>query len=306
MNDLDETELGPDEDGIAHDPPANESGDEPSVDGLDHDDPFILDDPRPDDPQLAGPDDRPNFEPSENADVVAGDPGGELEHWHMQEHQDTCAVASQEFVLESITHHHFSEEALMHEAEANGWYAPGGGTPLEDTGRLLEAHGVPTERAQGETIEGLRDRLYLGQKVIVGVDADEIWTPGEDPMTDDGMDPIPGQDANHAVEVTGIVHIGSDDMVVLNDPGQPDGRGVMIPVSEFEGAWNDSDNFIVAAGPGIDASSHAAGSELRDAVGPGLGYSYSTGETVGGDPVSYSVSEDRNFNERTWGTVEET
>jgi hypothetical protein len=58
----------------------------------------------------------------------------------------------------------------------------------------------------------------------------------------------PGVDANHAVEVIGIDSSDPDNiMVILNDPGSPDGCGSMIPLEEFEDAWADSDNFMVTA-----------------------------------------------------------
>jgi hypothetical protein len=99
--------------------------------------------------------------------------------------------------------------------------------------------------------------LRKGEWVIVAVDAEELWEPGVHPERDDRSgDPLfaPGQDANHAVQVIGIDR--SDPgrpMVVLNDPGHPDGRGMLVPLDEFAGAWQDSGCFAVhtGGGPGV-------------------------------------------------------
>jgi hypothetical protein len=252
----------------------------------------------PDAPEPAGGelDVFPNYDPAVVTDVV-GDPAGAMEHWHRQERLDTCAIASQEFALESCTGREFSEAELVQAATDNGWYVPGGGTSLGDTGRVLEAYGVPVEREYGAGVDDLRAHLDAGEQVIVGIDGDELFAAGKDVLADELLEDtmgIPGQDANHAVQVIGMAETAQGPVVILNDPGQPDGRGMMVPLAEFESAWADSGNFEVRAGPTV-----------AQPEGPSLGYSHSAGETEGGDPVSYSTREDRYYNERTWETVEE-
>jgi hypothetical protein len=204
-------------------------------------------------------DDLPSFDPGQEV-PLSGDPGAELDFWHEQAGADTCAVVSQEMVLESLTGTDFSEDSLAAEAEANGWYQPGAGTPLYHMDSLLEAHGVPTETHFGASLDDVAGALDRGEKVIVSLDSDEIWSAGGDPVLEDLVgDPIPGQGANHAVEVTGIVDSPDGPMVVLNDPGHPDGAGAMIPVAQFQGAWDDSGAFAVFAGAGADVSLDAFG-----------------------------------------------
>jgi Peptidase_C39 like family len=181
-------------------------------------------------------------------DPIVGEPEEDMEHWHMQEHDDTCAVVSQEYILEELTGEEFSEEELRQEAIDKGYYIPGGGTPCDDVGKLLEDHGIEVERTEGNTLEDLREKLEQGEKVIVGVDSDEIWYPnqsGEEDLNEHGN--IPGQDANHAVQVIGIDYSDPDNpVVILNDPGSPDGQGRRIPADEFMDAWEDSDCYMVA------------------------------------------------------------
>ena len=175
----------------------------------------------------------------------------DTEHWHPQSYSDTCAIASQEFILDELGEDYgidFTEEQLRQEAIDNCWYTPGGGTPIECMGNLIEAHGIEVEKDYGYTLADLSQRLDDGQKVLVALDSDEIWNPG---MDDD--DPIsnyfgiPGQDANHAVQVVGIDDSDPNNpMVILNDPGTPDGKGLRVRADDFVDAWEDSDYYMVS------------------------------------------------------------
>lgn len=248
-----------------------------------------------------GADDLPNFDGA-NGTPVAGDPLIDMQVWHEQETSSTCAVASQEFVLEQLTGEQFDESKLAAEAEANGWYQPGGGTPMADMDKLLETHGVPTETHENGTLDDLTAQLDAGNKLIVSVDASEIWEAGQDPTADDALDvPAPGMGADHAVQVAGIVDTPNGQMVVLNDPGSPDGQGTMVPADEFTNAWADSGSFYVAAGPAADDSIDALGGGSLSASMVGTSTSY--GNTTSGDPVSYSHTDGTYYNDKTWDEV---
>lgn len=184
----------------------------------------------------------------------AGDPGTDTALWHQQEQPDTCAIASQEFVLESLTGQPFSEAQLTQEAEEHGWYQPGAGTPVNDMNALLTYHGIPSESHTDGTVPDIEQALNSGDKVIVSVDGEELHQWSGDQTLDDLNDTIPGQGADHAVEVTGLVQTADGPMVVLNDPGLPGGGGCMVPVEQFENAWADSGNVMIIAGPTADSS----------------------------------------------------
>jgi len=177
------------------------------------------------------------------------DSTADIDLWHVQHHDDTCAIVSQEFVLESLTGHNFSENELMQEAYNHGWYSPGGGTPMEHVGDLLQAHGIHIERGHGFTLDNLQSQLDQGNKVIVGVNGQDIWHPHtptilETVLSDIGF--MPGQQANHAVQVVSIDHSDpTHPMVVLNDSGTPGGAGERVSMSTFERAWSTSDHFMV-------------------------------------------------------------
>lgn len=100
-------------------------------------------------------------------------------------------------------------------------------------------------------MQELSDELKQGHKVMVAVDADELWSAGQDPMVDDLLNDypgLPGQDANHEVQVVDIEGANTDNpVVVLNDPGSPNGQGVKVPADEFMNMFADSGNYAVIA-----------------------------------------------------------
>ncbi|WP_159029079.1 hypothetical protein [Streptomyces viridochromogenes] len=200
-----------------------------------------------------------------DADYTFGEPDRDMQVWHQQDHPDTCAIAVQEFALDSVTGQDFSEGALRQEAMEHGWYAPGGGTTLGDVGNLLEAHGIAVEREGGATLQDVAQELDVGHKVIAGVNAETIWDAGH---PDGGSLPleafpgIPGQLTDHVVEIIGIDQSDpTNPEVVLNDPGTPDGRGLEVPIDVFNQAWAASGNFMV----------HTDGEEAAAPTGPLVG-----------------------------------
>ncbi|MFE7835009.1 C39 family peptidase [Streptomyces sp. NPDC057474] len=195
--------------------------------------------------------DLPNFDPAQSdPGAVLGNPGEAMDLWQEQAGQNACAISAQGMVLEYLTGERVSEEQLTEEAASREWY-DGTGTRPEHVGSLLELHGVPVQQVEGASLEQLEGVLADGGAAIVGLDAQEIWAPGHDPDDDALGDApgIPGQDANHAVWVTGIDNSDpAHPMVILNDSGHPDGQGLEVPLDEFMGAWQDSGNLLVAAG----------------------------------------------------------
>lgn len=188
----------------------------------------------------------PNFEPFDpdqaDPDKVIGDPEEAMESWHWQETDSSCAVASQEFVLEQLTGQDFEEAELRELAEENGWYMPEAGTPVDDVGNILEHMGLTVERSQDNSIDDIAQCLQDGGQVIVAVDSSELW----EGVNDDDFGP--GMQADHAVQVIGIDYTDpAEPMVILNDPGASNGGGAQVPLDEFVDAWEDSGCFMVEA-----------------------------------------------------------
>jgi len=200
-------------------------------------------------PALVNPSLVPDVAPAESA--IIGDPLDDMSFWHLQDANDTCAIASQQFVIEQLTGQQVTEEQLVALSEQNGWYTPGAGTPPDDCGNLLQLFGLNVEHHTGATIDDISSQLAQGHGVIVGVDAEKIWGI---PQTDASSTPltsvptIPGQGADHAVEVIGIDQRDPNNpMVVLNDSGTPNGAGELVPLATFLSAWADGGNVMVDA-----------------------------------------------------------
>ncbi|MFI1682870.1 hypothetical protein [Streptomyces sp. NPDC020607] len=169
--------------------------------------------------------------------------------WHEQQATHSCAVVSQEFLLDRFTGVDHTEEELAAVAEAHGWYRPGVGTPLDDVGNLLEYYDVPVERSQGESLDSLASALSAGEGVLVALDSDELLAADPESLELADAAGIPDQGADHVVQVIGFDRSDPDDpRVVLNDPGRPDGAGLEVPEADFLRAWDDSQRLTVTAG----------------------------------------------------------
>ena len=186
-------------------------------------------------------DDLENFDPnSVEADEIIGDPEAAMDQWEYQGDTNRCAVYSQKFIIEEFTGEELDIEELADLAEENGWFTEEGGTPLINMGKILDHYGIENEMSFDNDIEDLKECLENGGKAIVSIDADEIWYGENDNIY------TPDDGPNHAVEVIGIDNSDPDNpMVILNDSGNPDGCGEMIPMDVFIDAWDDGGNQMI-------------------------------------------------------------
>jgi hypothetical protein len=161
-----------------------------------------------------------------------------------------CAVKSQEIILRDYGIV-IPQDELERFAEANGWYNPDldtGGTPTNCIGNILEAYGVDVNHSVNNTVFDLVNELSQGHRVIVGVDADELWAETwmekEEGMIKDFFE----QGGNHALIVAGV-EVNPNDMndikVILTDPGNGDLR-VEYDIKDFMDAWQDANCMMVS------------------------------------------------------------
>lgn len=180
-------------------------------------------------------DDLGNFNPA-SADMgrVSGNPQNAMEEWEYQGDTGRCALYAQKFVIEELTDTEIDMEELAKLAEENGWFSEQGGTPMLNMDKVLDYYGIDSDMSFHNDISDIEECLQSGGKIIVAVDADEIWYGEQDDLF------TPGDGANHAVEVIGIDRTNPDDaMVILNDSGNPNGCGEMVPLETFLDAWED-------------------------------------------------------------------
>lgn len=169
---------------------------------------------------------------------LSGNPEAASEVWHLQEHPMSCAVACQEFIAEELLSKEFSEAKMRDYAENREWFSDSG-TLMYDVGNLLEEMGLEVERVQGATVEDLKHVLNSGGKAMVAVNNMTLFSPI--------YANLPGNPANHMVEVTGIDERNPKNVkMILNDPGVENGAGREIELNTFMAAWNKSNCFMVS------------------------------------------------------------
>ena len=160
----------------------------------------------------------------------------------------SCGLRSQQIVLRDFgIDIPFNE--LENIAKNEGVYSDYG-TSTYDVGKVLEIAGVGMHQVQGCTIYDLANELSQGHRVIVSVDADELWYNNslKGKLANWLNDVFGSQGGNHALIVAGIEvnPVDTNDVkVVLTDPGTGHLR-IEYPLQQFIDAWKDSDCFMVA------------------------------------------------------------
>ena len=160
----------------------------------------------------------------------------------------SCALRSQQIILRDFGLDTPFKD-LEKIAKENGVYSDDG-TSMCDVGKVLDIAGVGMHQVIGCNMFDLTNELAQGHRVIVGVDANELWY--NDSITDklkNWFDDITGnQGGNHALIVAGVEvnpNNPSDVKVVLTDPGSGDLR-IEYPMKQFMDAWKDTSCFMAA------------------------------------------------------------
>lgn len=164
--------------------------------------------------------------------------------------EGVCAIRSQQIILRDYGID-IPLEDLKQYAIQNGWYDPsdGGGTPVGYVGALLDACGVGVRQDANCTVYDIVNELAQGHRVIVGVDANELWADREGNIKEqisEFFKDITNEEANHALVVAGVdvnPNDPDDVKVILTDPGTGDLR-IEYTLNEFMDAWEDSNCFM--------------------------------------------------------------
>lgn len=160
----------------------------------------------------------------------------------------SCALRSQQIVLRDFGID-IPFEQLERIALDNGVYT-NEGTYTYDIGKVLEIAGVGMHQVSGSSMYDLMNELAQGHRVIVSVDANELWYNDTlfGKLKNWFDDAIGRQGGNHALIVAGV-EINPNDVndikVVLTDPGAGHLR-IEYPAEQFMDAWKDSNCFMAA------------------------------------------------------------
>ncbi|MEV0946879.1 C39 family peptidase [Rhodococcus sp. NPDC049939] len=180
-------------------------------------------------PELA-PYSEPETDPD---DGVSGNPEQWTTNWFFQELDGYCGPSSAAQLVSEYTGLDITDpQQLMDRAMALGLMAnddPSQGMTLPNLEILLEDQGVPSH-IENSSLDDLKSKLEDGYGVIAMVDSGEIWTPTGETVEDDLPD--------HFLVVAGIDEARG--VVILSDPGSPNGNQLEVPIAQFEGAWQDS------------------------------------------------------------------
>lgn len=227
------------------------------------DEPAVLDDLIPADPDLAAGidfqpalalpdngcageafDDIPDLTAAEpeSVDPVAGDdsvhgnPAAWTLNWFYQQINGYCGPSAVGQIVAQYTGATITDPQQMVDRaiELGLMGDPGEGMTLPNIEKLLEDQGVPCTLTSS-SLDDLRAKLDDGYGVIAMVDSGEIWHPDQE--TDDA------DLADHVLVVAGI-----DDergVVILSDPGVPNGDQLEVPIDQFDDAWADSEHQMV-------------------------------------------------------------
>ena len=143
--------------------------------------------------------------------------------------ENLCSVICETYILQR-RNIEFNPANLVTTARENHWLTAEG-TPLHAIGQLLVQKGLLITKKFSTTLDDLKKCLALGNEIIVAVNVQKLYV--ENPKIDEGV--------NHAVVVTAIdTNAGT---ITIFDPNQE--KDMVIPVTYFQNAWRDSQNYMV-------------------------------------------------------------
>ena len=173
-------------------------------------------------------------------DGTYGTPTAWTADWFYQEVDGYCGPSSVAQIVSEYTGLDISDpQQLVDRALELGLFPngdPSQGMTSTNMEILMEDQGVPCH-LETSSVSDLEDKLSEGYGVIAMVDSGEIWYPGEETVEDETPD--------HALVVAGIDT--ERGVVILSDPGHPDGNQLEVPIDRFEDAWSDSGHEMLVA-----------------------------------------------------------
>lgn len=211
--------------------------------------------------------------PSAVPDSVIGDPA-DSQYGDVQWGSTSCAVVAAGGVIHAMTGFDYSESLLVAKAQTQGLYDDG--TIPENFGKLLDVYKIPYHVNESGAMQDIVKELAYGRKVLVAIDAPELWGKALGGWVGEVLDWIQENiwtGGNHAVWITSIDVRDPDNITVtLNDSGQPGGIGKTYSLEDFIDAAEDSRFHYVAtnkAAPGTFSGSEpdpdlAAFPEIKD------------------------------------------
>ncbi len=173
-----------------------------------------------------------------NSDNIIGEPLSDMQNHHEQEMPNSCAIACQQFAIESLTGQELDEADLRDIGEKYG-YTDDGGTPFMFSGMVAREYGLQSEycsaaTGEGLTLENAMERVENGEKLIAAADTSKLYYP------DNPFGEFMITQPNHAIEIIGFDKTDPNDIkVIVNDPAFADGAGNVYSWNEFKSCCDD-------------------------------------------------------------------
>jgi hypothetical protein len=131
-----------------------------------------------------------------------------------------------------------SEEELIEYAMDKGIFDPEKGTLNSNLSAILKEKGLSCQDYDFATFEMLEGALVKGDKVMVGLDASEIWNPLR---SMDGEGVVEQTNLFHCLQVTGIDYSDPEmPKVILSDSSTAERAIMAVSVEDFLSAWEDA------------------------------------------------------------------
>ena len=151
-----------------------------------------------------------------------------------------CCLECEKFVLQQ-RNIPFNEQQMLLDAIDHNWLKDEG-TPLLNMGRHLEEAGLAVVRKGNANLNDIEKFLSQGASVIVALDGGELDPQKE--LEEKIEDLVVGKIPDHAVVVTSIN--SSENTVHIFNPDSAS-QLQSVPMDRFIDAWDDSENWLVAA-----------------------------------------------------------
>ena len=185
-------------------------------------------------------------------DGIIGCPDVQADYWEQQHTATTCATTAECSILRQFGYD-IDQDEFAYISAANGWYQPGAGTEPEDIGKMMDMAGIANHAVDNASLENLLYELSKGHGVIVGVKSDQLWEGGALQelknflIRKSGLDTPEWRPADHAIMVTGMDFSDPEHpMVIVNDSGDPTGKGHAYPLDRFMDAWQNGNFYYTA------------------------------------------------------------
>jgi hypothetical protein len=165
-----------------------------------------------------------------------------------QQYSDTCAIKSQQIIMQEFGIQVTEDELVEWSAENGLYQGDGSGTSMDAVGVLLDQAGIPVTQTVNADIFDITSELAQGHRIIVGIDSGELWAKDQgiwEQIKEWWEDLWGNEMPDHALIVSSIDNSDpKNPQVVLTDPGSGEIRH--YPLDQFMDAWKDSGCFMAS------------------------------------------------------------